>query len=162
MRVIANQAQTERKRLARSVCCPEKPGGYRRMTPVHGLMRPNRRPRTAVAVIRSTERLTRRQRQDKISQRGRPLGECRRILLMLRRHAHVLRRPKPCPLTPAAVQLGLRCLTLRHGTFAWVAGSIKSIVRISTGYQRAERSGRPVFIETSHESRTGRLAPART
>jgi hypothetical protein len=33
----------------------------------------------------------------------------RGILLVLGRHAHVLRRPKFCLLRPAAVQLGLRC-----------------------------------------------------
>ena len=76
MRLTAIQAQTERKRQARSICCTEKRGRCRRMTPVHGLIRRNLRGCTTVAAIRSTERLTRRPRQDNFLAHGRPLGEC--------------------------------------------------------------------------------------
>lgn len=69
--------QTERKRQDWSVRCAEKPGGYRRMTPVDDLIRPNRPPRTAVAAISSTERLTRRPGQPIFTLNERPLGECR-------------------------------------------------------------------------------------
>ena len=80
MRVTAIHAQTERKRQDRSARCPEKPGGYRTMTPVDGLIRLNRRPRTGAAVIRSTVRLTRRAGQPILPLTGRPLGECRVII----------------------------------------------------------------------------------
>jgi hypothetical protein len=63
MRMTMIQVRTEQKRQDRSARCAEKPGGYRRMTPVDGLIRPNRRPRTGGAAIRSIERLTRRLRQ---------------------------------------------------------------------------------------------------
>ena len=78
MRVTSKLARTERKRQVRSICCPAKPGNFCRMTPVHGLIRPNRRPRTAVAAIRRAERLTRRHREATFTSTGRPLGECRR------------------------------------------------------------------------------------
>jgi hypothetical protein len=77
MRMTAIHAQTERKRQDGSVRCAEKPGGYRRMTPVDDLIRPNRPPRTAVAAISSTERLTRRPRQPILTLYGRPHGKCR-------------------------------------------------------------------------------------
>jgi hypothetical protein len=65
------------------------------------------------------------------------------ILLVLGRHAHVLRRPKLRLLPSAAVQLSLRCPKLRQGTFAWVAGSIKSRVGIPAGYQCAKGVASP-------------------
>jgi len=77
MRMTAIHAQTERKRQDGSVRCAEKPGGYRRMTPVDDLIRPNRPPRTAVAAISSAERLTRRPRQPILTLYGRPHGKCR-------------------------------------------------------------------------------------
>ncbi len=77
MCVIARQTKTERKRLAKSVCCTENPCGYSRMTPVNGLIRPNRHGCTTVAAVRSTERITRRLDQATFTSSDRPFGECR-------------------------------------------------------------------------------------
>lgn len=77
MRATMIQVRTEQERQDRSARCAEKHGRYRRIRPIHGLIRPNRPPRTGAAAIRSTVRLTRGPGQPIQPLTGRPHGESR-------------------------------------------------------------------------------------
>jgi hypothetical protein len=98
MRVTMIQDRTKQKRKDKSARCAEKHGRYRRIRPIHRLIRPNRPPRTAVAAIGSTLRLTRRPGQPVLTLNERPYGKCRLQSLAVRHRTQM--RVVLCVLAP--------------------------------------------------------------
>ena len=77
MRVTANQAQTERKRQARSVCCTEKRRCRARNVRVLGPICPTPDASATSGAAQGKKYLISGQIETILPSKGRPLGGCR-------------------------------------------------------------------------------------